>query len=391
MGSIGRYIFRTTFGAFLLVLVSVTALMWITQALRDIDLMTNQGQSIWVFVALTALIIPLLVLIIAPVAFMVAMAYVLNKLSTDSELIVMNAAGMAPWRLFRPFLAVGLIVSLLVGVIAAYVSPKCLRELGAWVTEIRADLVTRIVQPGFFTPMAGGNLILHIREREPNGQLRGIFIDDQRDPKERVTFVAEEGTILKNDRGTFLVLANGNVQRYQATDRDPNIVQFDRYAFDLSQLAPETTTQKYSPREDYLWELYDTSADPTLSDQLEQLRAELHDRIIAPIFPLAIAVLTFAYLGAPRTTRQGRTVSLFTAIGAVVLLRGLGFVGTLAGAHTPAALLVPYAALAMAFGFGYWGISRGALLEPPAFVMDAVTRFTERLAARLANLAGQTR
>jgi len=54
MGSIGRYIFRTTFGAFLVICASVTALMWITQALRDIDLMTNQGQSIFVFVGLTA-------------------------------------------------------------------------------------------------------------------------------------------------------------------------------------------------------------------------------------------------------------------------------------------------------------------------------------------------
>jgi lipopolysaccharide export system permease protein len=150
MGSIGRYIFRTTSGAFLVVLVSVTALMWITQALRDVDLMTNQGQSILTFVGLTGLIVPLLVMIIAPLAFMVAMAFVLNKLATDSELIVMNAAGMSPWRLFRPFLAVAALVSLLVLVIAAYASPKCLRELGQWFAEIRADLVTHIVQPGRF-------------------------------------------------------------------------------------------------------------------------------------------------------------------------------------------------------------------------------------------------
>ena len=107
MGSIGRYIFRTTFGAFLLVCVSLTALIWITQALRDIDLMTNQGQTILVFIGITSLIIPLLVLVIAPIALMIAVAYVLNKLGNDSEIIVMNAAGMPPWRLFRPFLAVG--------------------------------------------------------------------------------------------------------------------------------------------------------------------------------------------------------------------------------------------------------------------------------------------
>src|SRR6185295_10879093 len=109
MGSIGRYIFRTTFGAFAVVLVSVTMLMWITQALRNIDLMTNQGQTILVFIGLTGLIIPLLVLLIAPIALMIAVAHTLNKLGNDSELIVMNAAGMRPWQVFWPFLSVGVV------------------------------------------------------------------------------------------------------------------------------------------------------------------------------------------------------------------------------------------------------------------------------------------
>src|SRR5262245_53221890 len=128
MGSIGRYVFRTTFGAFLVVCASVTALMWITQALRDIDLMTNQGQSIFVFIGITGLIVPLLVQIIAPIALMIAVAHVLNKLGNDSELIVMNSSGMPPWILFRPFLAVGIVVSLLVAAISIYVSPWGLRR-----------------------------------------------------------------------------------------------------------------------------------------------------------------------------------------------------------------------------------------------------------------------
>jgi lipopolysaccharide export system permease protein len=393
MGSIGRYTFRTTLGAFLVVLISVTTLMWITQALRDIDLMTNQGQGILTFVGLTALIIPLLVMIIAPIAFMVAMAYVLNKLATDSELIVMNAAGMSPWRLFRPFLAVAVIVSLLVLVIAAYVSPRCLRELGQWISQIRADLVTRIVQPGRFIPLSSGALTLHIRERLPNGQLLGIFIDDQRDPKERVTFLAEQGDIITKPTGTYLLLADGSVQRQQTGDKDPNIVQFDRYAFDLSHLSSEAqSTLKYGSRERYLWELYRPDPDdPSLNDRPEQMRAELHDRITAPLYPLVIAVLTFAYLGAPRTTRQSRTLSILFAIGAVVVLRGLGFVGMLAGTRVPAALLVPYAALLTALGFGYWGISRGVIIEPPAVLVDAVNRLIERVAESSARLTGQAR
>jgi lipopolysaccharide export system permease protein len=391
MGSIGRYIFRSTLGAFVVVLVSVTALMWITQALRDIDLVTNQGQSVWVFVALTALIIPLLVLIIAPVAFMVAMSHVLNKLGSDSELIVMNAAGMPPWRLFRPFLAVGLVVSALVAADAAYVSPRSLRALEQWATDIRTDVVARIVQPGLFTPLWGGSVTMHIRERLPNGQLLGIFIEDRREPKERVNLIAEQGTIVKNDRGTFLLLADGSVQRYQVGARDPSIVQFDRYAFDLSELTNNNQPLTYGARERYVWQFFETEADdPAFKGQPGEMRAELNDRLLAPIYPVAIAALIFAYLGAPRTTRQGRTVSLLSAGGAVVLLRGLGFVGTLAGANAPAYLVIPYLALGIAFAFSFWSISRGVIIEPPAFILDAIAGFTSRLSARLGNLTGQT-
>jgi len=233
MGSIGRYIFRTTLGAFLVICASVTALMWITQALRDIDLMTNQGQSIFVFIGITGLIIPLLVLIIAPIALMIAVAHVLNKLGNDSELIVMNAAGMPPWVLFRPFLAAGLVVSLLVAAISIYVSPWGLRELRRWATEVRADLVSNIVQPGRFIQLEQ-RVTLHIRERPPNGQLLGILIDDQRDPKERATILAEQGQIVKNERGAFLVLENGSVQRHETGQLDPALVLFNSYGFDLT-------------------------------------------------------------------------------------------------------------------------------------------------------------
>ena len=83
MGSIDKYIFRTTLASFALVLVSLTGVIWITQALRGIDLMTSQGQTILTFLGITSLVIPALVLIISPIALMIAISHTLNKLATD--------------------------------------------------------------------------------------------------------------------------------------------------------------------------------------------------------------------------------------------------------------------------------------------------------------------
>ncbi len=384
MGSISRYIFRTTFGAFTVVLVSLTAVIWVTQALRDIDLMTSQGQTILVFVGITGLIIPLLVLVIAPIALLIAVAHTLNKMSTDSEIIVMNASGMSPWFLFRAFMTVAVVVALMVTAISAYFAPKGLRMLRDWLTEVRANVVSNIVQPGRFTSIESG-VTIHIRERTNNGQLLGIFLDDQRNPAERITVLAEYGELVDNDNGTFLVLKTGVVQRHEVKERDPAMVAFDRYAFDLSQFAGGPQAVKYSIRERYLWQLmFPDPKDQFYIEQPGQFRAELHDRLIAPMYPLAFVVIAFAYLGAPRTTRQSRTLSMVGAVGGVGLLRLAGFVSTVFGAAMPWMLVLQYVVLVAAVGGGLYVIRSGLILEPPAFIMNGVAALTERVNRRFA-------
>jgi lipopolysaccharide export system permease protein len=352
--------------------------------LHDFDLVTNQGQTILVFMGITGLIIPLLVLVIAPIALLIAVAHVLNKLSTDSEIIVMNAAGMSPWVLFRAFMMVTLVVALLVAAISTYFAPKGLRMLRDWLTEVRANVVSTIVQPGRFTSIEQG-VTIHIRERRANGQLAGILLDDRRNPNERLTVLAEAGELVDNDKGTFLILQKGIVQRHAADQRDPAMVVFDRYAFDLSQFAAGPQAVKYSIRERYLWQLLmPDPKDQFYIKQPGQFRAELHDRLMAPLYPIAFVVIAFAYLGAPRTTRQSRTVSMLGAIGGVGLLRLIGFASTVFGATMPWMLSLQYIAMALALVSGLWVIRRGLILEPPAFIVDWVTALTARITQRFA-------
>jgi lipopolysaccharide export system permease protein len=384
MGSVSRYIFRTTFGAFLTVLVSLTALVWVTQALRDFNIVTGQGQTVLVFVGITGLIIPLLILVIAPIALLIAVAHVLNKLSVDSEIIVMNAAGMSPWFLFRAFMPAAIVVSIGIAVISAYFAPTGLRMLRDWLTEVRANVVSNVVQPGRFTQIENG-VTIRIRERRSNGQLLGIFLDDRRNPAERVTVLGEVGELLDNANGTFLVMQKGIVQRHEADKPDPLMVAFDRYAFDLTQFAGGPQAVKYSIRERYLWQLmFPDPKDQFYIEQPGQWRAELYDRLVAPLYPLAFVVIAFAYLGAPRTNRQSRTLSMLGAIGGVALLRLIGFASTVFGANFPWMLSLQYLAIAFAIVSGLYVIRSGMILEPPAVINNWIAALTERLARNLA-------
>jgi lipopolysaccharide export system permease protein len=379
MGSIDKYIFRTTMASFALVLVSLTGVIWITQALRDLDLMTSQEQTIFTFLGVTSLVIPSLVLIISPVALMIAISHTLNKLATDSEIIVMNAAGLSPFRLFRPFLYATIVVAILVAFIAAYLSPDGLRRAEHVHADITADVLTNILKPGRFAQL-DQNLTIRIRERQPGGLLVGVFVDDRRDPQERVSIVADHGTVHKTDSGSFLVLEDGNLERFELGKRDPALVKFERYAFDMSKFSSQGSEGPLGIHERYLWELLSPAPDDPVYKQLPgQFRAELHERFVGPIYPFAFAALTFAFLGTPRTTRQSRNFSIGGSIIAIFGLRMAGFACSVMAAKSSVAPIVQYLMLTLAIGVSLWVIIGGVVLEPPASLIEAINRSNARL------------
>ena len=291
----------------------------------------------------------------------------------------MNAAGFSPFRLFRPFFFATCVVAALVIFIAAFLAPDGLRRIKQWDAEITADVLTNILQPGRFAQL-DQNLTIRIRERLPGGVLGGIFVDDRRDPKERVTIIADHGTVLKNETGSYLVLEDGNLERFEVGKRDPALVAFGRYAFDMSKFSTQRDAV-LGIRERYLWELVSPDEnDPIFQKLGGQFRAELHDRFMAPVYPFAFAALTFAFLGTPRTTRQSRNFSIGGSIFAVFGLRMAGFACSVMAVKNPIAALAQYLMLFASIGIGMWMIIGGVVVEPPAALVEAINRSNARLA-----------
>jgi lipopolysaccharide export system permease protein len=91
-------------------------------------------------------------------------------------------------------------------------------------------------------------------------------------------------------------------------------------------------------------------------------------------------VLTFAFLGTPRTTRQSRNFSIGGSILAVFGLRMAGFACSVVTVKTPAAALLQYSMLFAAIGIGLWMILGGIVVEPPAALIEAINKSNARIA-----------
>jgi lipopolysaccharide export system permease protein len=381
MGRLDRYLFSNAAIAFVAVLGSLTTMVWLTQVLRRFDLLATQGQSLFVFVNVTALALPMLMLVIAPIALFIAILFTLNRLSADSELIVINAAGVSSWRVFRPLMALTLIVASLSILVSAEVGPWTLRTLREQIARVNADIVSNVAVPGRFMSLEKG-LTFHVRERGPNGLMMGIFVHDARNPDNETTYIAERGRITQADNAAYLILDQGVMQRRQASGKAPNFVEFQRYAFDLSQLTPNQNVN-YRATDRTLYDLITADdRDPMYKQDPGRFRAELHKRLSAPLFPIAAFVIAFAFLGQARTTRQSRGLAMAGAAGTFALVEILGFgtQGFIAKNESLAWLsyFVPLAGIA----YGLLLISGFVQLKVPNFlqrIADAVAARFERL------------
>lgn len=345
LGIIGRDIFRQTVGALLLVLLSLTTVVWLATALKQLKLIVSQGQSFWLFLKMTLLVLPNLMALIAPIALLIAAIHTLNRLNSDSELIVINASGATVWRVAAPFLMLALIVSSAIAVTNFFVQPYSMRTLRAYVMQVRTDLISQVLQAGQFTSPEQ-NLTFHIRERDKNNDLLGLILHDDRDKTQSISYLAERGRIQRNDGQAVLIMFDGQIQRLNKDTRDLRTVTFKSNIFDLSQFRPKTGRYEIKPRERYLSELlHPAPGDKYFKRFPGKFRSELHERIASPLYPIVFVFFVIASLGHARTTRDGWFWQIAACIALCVAARVAGLAATnlttINAAATPLMYAVP--------------------------------------------------
>jgi lipopolysaccharide export system permease protein len=355
MSLFSRYVFRQVANAFVIILVTLTTIVWLATALKQLDLIISQGQGFVLFLKMTFLTLPSLMALIAPNAMLMASLYTLDRMNGDSELIVMTAAGAPIWRIGAPFVLLASMVCVVILICNLWVMPASMRALRALITQVRTDVISQVLQPGRFSSTEPG-LTFHIRDRSPAGDLLGLLVHDERDDTQPMSYLADRGRIISNDDGAYLVMFDGHVHRYEAKspDQGVQIVAFDQYVLNISDLNPkETGSKELRPRERYLGELL--NPDPKLlkaKGAVGQLRTELHDRFSTPFYPLLFAFLAVAILGHARTTRESRWAQILIAAGIAVGLRVSGLTAsnlvTLSAGATPLVYLIPIAAILVA-------------------------------------------
>ena len=322
MKKLNRYIIKQILVGFLLVTFSLMSIIWLTQSLRFVDLITNNGIPVSIFAELTSLLMPRIFTILSPIAVFAAILFVYNRMLSDRELVVMKSAGISPMQCAVPAIIFGLLLSFFNIFVYNQGIPWSERKFSELQWKVKNDVSHLMFREGEFTELQTG-LTVFITSHHKDGSVSGILINDERTPNVKMTVTSEQGRIVYTDKGPRIILVNGSRQEINTLKNQFTSLAFDRYSVDFG-LSSKQKEKDTSARERSFSELMNADKDNSLDDkEKRKYIVEGQRRILVRLFYLLFDLFGCSGLLVGFFYRRGQSRIISIRLISMVILQAL--------------------------------------------------------------------
>ena len=227
-----KYIFINFLKPFFLISFVLTGLVWLSRSLQYIDLIINKGLSVLSYFWFVSLIAPKILALLLPLISFAAISYSYHRLKTDSELIIMESAGLSKLKLMFPAILFGFLIALSVLLIETKISPENYKKFKSFQSNLRNNFVISALQEGeFHSPFS--NITVYIDELSNDGTVKNILIHDTRNKNIENTILAKKGIISNINEIPSIKVFNGSRYIFYLDTNQTSILNFDKYEFQI--------------------------------------------------------------------------------------------------------------------------------------------------------------
>lgn len=312
-----RYLFLHLLWPTVVITASLTAIVWLTQILKFLDFMLSRGLSLGDFLYLTGLMLPSLFLMLLPIALTIAVIYTYNKLTVESELIVLNAVGVSKWQLAKPAVMMGIACALTCYALALYLMPAANKRYHDIRIFFRDKYASVLLEEEVFNNPIDG-VTVYVRSRDDNNNLEGIMMHDSRNPQAITTLIADSGRMEQTPAGPRFYLKHGMRQEWK--NGKVSWLNFEEYAIDIAFYGADVV-RKILPDELGITDLF--KREGWTEKQYRANVAEAHQRLTWPLLTLSLPLFALATLFSSEFNRRGQLKRILIAslgVSAIVIL-----------------------------------------------------------------------
>jgi len=350
-------IFSKYFGLSLFIFVSLLVML---NFIGIVNRGVLAGFSLYFFAASIFYLLPTIVAMSLPLAFLLATLLSLGQMSQDGEVLALRAAGFSFFEIFSWVFWAAAFCSLFLAAVNHWIGPAGQRISGDF-TETMLTRVTKIdLKPRTFQKLADWTLYAD-SVNSLTGEMRGVKLERRIDKKASPAIInkisADKGRYAVTlGRGLELALLDGQLSQTDLGRPETALYgSFSAYSTLLPFFAEAGAKRRLSPKELVTPELFSRAAASPDADQAARYRVEAMSR-----FAMALAPLAFFLVGAPLGVgldKRGRSAGFALTLPVILLYYGLTIAAMVLsrkhGALYPWAIFVP-AALTAGAGVLLW-------------------------------------
>ena len=299
MRLINTYVTVNFIRTFFIVLFVISTLAWLTQIIDDLTLILDRDRSIADFFSLTILLYPYIVSIIAPSSVLIASIIVMDRMTRDSEMVILNASGISLIQKISPFLVATIFITLLVYILSIHVSPMAMKDFREKINEIKSDIISSSFKKNEFSS-PDGDYTIYVSDISDNNDFLGIIIKDMKSSDVIITYTAKVARIIDVEDQIILEMENGKIysENLNLSDKETSAIVFEGYKINLSNIFKAVDSSYFKASEKSLRELFNLSNISSSEDSAKRIEYmnEAHIRISNPLYAIAFLFISLFFL-----------------------------------------------------------------------------------------------
>ena len=297
MVMIYRYISYNFIKSFFIVLLIMSTIAWITQAIGYMGLFIDKEKSLVDFFKLTILMYPWVISMLIPASLLIASVLSMDKMMKDSETVILDTSGVSLFQKVYPYIAITLLITILHYLLTLYLAPWSMSHFRDNINEIRSDIISSSFKKNqFSTP--NNDYTIYVSEKNESGNFIGIMIKDNNSDEVTVTYTSKNGRLINVEGQIILEMTDGIIfTENKYTDASINRISFENYKMNLTNVF-DFAESKYSKlSEKSLTELLKAiRSEIGINTSSSQIMNETHARIASPLYSVAFIFISLFYM-----------------------------------------------------------------------------------------------
>ena len=287
---------------FIVILLTLTFIAWVVQAVNYLEFVTEDGHSFGVYFLYSLLSLPKITAKLLPFVYFVSLFTILLNFEKNNELIIYWCAGINKITFTNQIIKISIIFTIFQILFSSFLVPYSQDKARSFLRSSDIDMFASLIKEKKFIDTVE-KLTFFVEKINQEGEMKNIFLKDLSAKK---TIFAKKGIILKKNKSNFLILVDGII--HSEKNNTINALNFKKTEINLSKFKTKSTTFPKIQEKNTLallncYKYFENKFDKFLTEDtdvetcnpaMQEIREEINKRFGTPVYiPLFTVLLSF--------------------------------------------------------------------------------------------------